>query len=62
MAYYPSSVPSKTLVDKEELFFVVEEYQTLFFSEHFNAYVVELVDKSVTVNQRLVYISAPSCS
>ena len=27
------------LVDREEVFFVVKVYCTLFFSEHFNAYV-----------------------
>ena len=47
------------LVDREELFFVVKLYRTLFFSEHFNAYVTELLDESVTVNQRDLYAFMP---
>ena len=38
---------------------MVKVCHTQFFSEHFNAYVVDFLDDSVTVNQRDLYSFMP---
>ena len=40
------------LLDREEVYFIVNVCRTIFYSDHFNAYVIQLLDTSVTVNQR----------
>ena len=47
------------LIDGEEVLFVVKVYRTLSYSEHFNAYIIKLLDEVLTISQRELYSFMP---
>ena len=47
------------LIDREEVLFLVKVYRTVFYSEHYNAYVIKLLDETVIINQRDLYSFVP---
>ena len=47
------------LVNDEEILFTVKKYTTLYYSEHFNAFVIQKTSELYTVYQRELYHYIP---
>lgn len=47
------------LVNQEEVLFVVKKYTTLYYSEHFSAFVIQKSSEFCTVYQQELYYYAP---
>ena len=47
------------LVNDEEVLFIIKKYTTLYYSEHFNSFVIQKTSELCTVYQRELYHYIP---